>query len=100
MSMNVYADLGFENPELELAKARVVHVLHRLMEEKRLDNLAATQLLGTTPLEVDEILNGHWDDYTVDRLIQIVHRLNPDVRFNTDTGKVIDEAAIPLALTT
>ena len=29
MSMNVYADLGFENPEMELAKARIISVLQR-----------------------------------------------------------------------
>ncbi len=98
MSMNVYADLDFEDPELELAKARVAHVLHRLMDEKCLSDSAAAQMLGMAASELDAILDGHWDAYSVEHLVQFVNVLDPGIRFNAQTGQVLEEVA-PVALT-
>ena len=99
MGMNVYADLGFENPEMELAKARIVSVLRDLLEEKCLSDAEAGQRLGITAAEVDNIFDGHWDNYSVDCLMAFVHTFNASIHFDPDTGRVIEEAAAPFALT-
>ncbi len=45
MSHNVFADMGLPNPEDELMKARLVHLLSKVIAEKRLTPEEAAQQL-------------------------------------------------------
>ena len=45
-SGNLYADLGFEEPELEETKAALARQIGALIRERRLTQVQAAQLLG------------------------------------------------------
>lgn len=48
-SGNVFADLGFHNPERELLKARLTLQIYRIIKERKLTQAQAGQILGPTP---------------------------------------------------
>lgn len=97
MSKNVFADLGFENAEEELLKARLVSAISLLIKKKDLTQEAAGDLLGIKQPKVSSLLNGHWEGYSVERLLRFVEALDggyrlivtdePDAR-----GKILTEA--------
>src|SRR5687767_15011216 len=45
-SDNPFADMGFANPELELAKSRLVMEIGRVVEERALSQVAAGRIIG------------------------------------------------------
>lgn len=93
MSYNVFADMGFPNPEEELAKARLVHCLRELIEDKRLTEQRAAALFGLTPPELSRLLwHGGWGDYSVEQLRRFICAVDPDAVLE-------DEEAQTLALT-
>ena len=44
-SGNIYKDLGFENPEEELAKARLASMIYDIIEERGLTQVEAAKIL-------------------------------------------------------
>ena len=99
MSMNVFADLDFADPELELAKARIVNTLQDLMEDRHIAEQEAARTLNVSSPNLHELLRGQWGDYSIECLIKYVHAFDVSIRFDPDTGRIIEEAAAPLALT-
>ena len=49
-SGNVFADLGFENPEEELAKAKLVVALSQVIAQTGLTQSKVADILGVNPL--------------------------------------------------
>ena len=47
-SGNVFADLGFANPEEELLKAQLVREIRDLLKRRRLTQAKAAELLGSS----------------------------------------------------
>ncbi|MGJ3264614.1 MAG: helix-turn-helix domain-containing protein [Salinarimonas sp.] len=78
-SGSVFADLGFENPEEELLKARIVAHLRTLLEERGLTQAAAGELLGLRQPDVSRLLRGRTGGYTIERLLRLVRLLGEDV---------------------
>lgn len=74
-SGNVFADLGMDNPELELAKAKLVSGISREMTAKGLTIESAAQSLGMPAGELDGLLRGGFGEYEVDRLEGLLGRL-------------------------
>ena len=78
-SGNVYADLGFENPEEELAKAKLVRVLREVIESRGLSQTRAATLLGVDQPTISRLLRGHTGGFSVDRLMRLLNGLDQDV---------------------
>ena len=57
-SGNVFADLGFENPEEELLKARLVREIRALIKRRRLTQAKAGELLGLAQSDISALANG------------------------------------------
>ncbi|MGP9820836.1 helix-turn-helix domain-containing protein [Salinarimonas sp. NSM] len=78
-SGNVFADLGFDNPEEELLKARIVAHLGALLEERGVTQTQAADLLGLRQPDVSRLLRGRTGGYTIERLLRLVRLLGEDV---------------------
>ncbi len=99
MSYNVFADMGFENPEEELLKARLVHTLGKVISEKELTHEEAAQRLKIAPVALSELLDGVWDAYSTHDLLRFANALNRNVRIIIDSRDVApDEEAKTLVL--
>jgi predicted XRE-type DNA-binding protein len=86
-SGNVFADLGFENPEEELAKADLVLAISRAMSTKKLRQDALAREIGIDQAEVSRLLRGHTRGYSIERLMRILKRLGQDVEITVRPTK-------------
>jgi predicted XRE-type DNA-binding protein len=78
-SGNVFADLGFENPEEELAKAKLVSALSDVIEQTGLTQARVAALLGIDQPTVSKLLRGRAEGFTSDRLMRLLNLLGQDV---------------------
>lgn len=79
-SGNVFADLGFKNPDEMLAKAELTHQIHKVIQERGLKQKDAATLLGLKQPDVSALMNGKYLDFSVDRLLTLLVRLNKEVQ--------------------
>lgn len=75
-SGNVFADLGFPDPETELTKANVVIQIDEAIEKRGLAHAKAARTMGIPPRELTKLLRGHTKPYTVERLNALLSRLS------------------------
>jgi predicted XRE-type DNA-binding protein len=91
-SGNVFADLGLPNPDLALAKAKLVQRIRELIEERKLTQAKAAGLLGIDQPKVSALVRGRVEGYSIDRLIRFLNALGQRVEISVrPNGK---EAAI------
>ncbi|CAN5711638.1 helix-turn-helix transcriptional regulator [soil metagenome] len=81
-SGNVFADLGFADPEEELAKADLVIAIGRVIQEKRLTQTKAAKLTGIDQSTLSKLLRGRTSGFTMDRLIATLNSLDQDVEIS------------------
>lgn len=75
-SGNVFANLGFPDPETELAKANVVIEIDEAIEKCGLANAEVARTMDMPLQELTKLLRGHTEPYTVDRLKELLSRLS------------------------
>lgn len=75
-SDNVFADLGVENPEEYLIKARLASLIYDHIEEKGWTQRYAAGVLGIKQPDVSNICRGLLDHFSVERLMNFLVRLN------------------------
>ena len=78
-SGNVFADLGFENPEEELTKAQLATEIMRAIKRRRLTQGAAAELMGIDQPKVSALLNGRLSNFSSERLMRLLTALGHDV---------------------
>ena len=78
-SGNVFADLGFENPEEELLKARVASLLNDTIKAKGWTQTHTAKVLGIKQPEVSELNRGRLKHFSVERLINFLGKLDQRV---------------------
>jgi predicted XRE-type DNA-binding protein len=78
-SGNVFADLGLPNPEEHLAKATIALAVARTIRERELTQEQAGAILGLTQPKVSDLVRGHLDKFTLDRLMRYLCKLDYDV---------------------
>ncbi len=78
-SGNIFADLGFDNPEEELARAKLALAIQQAIKRRRLTQAAVAKLVGLDQPKVSAILNGHLNGYSSDRMIRLLAKLGYDV---------------------
>ena len=90
-SGNVFADLGFSNPDLALAKAQLVQRIRELIAERRLTQVQAAKLLGLDQPKVSALVRGRVEGYSIDRLLRFLtafgQRVEITVRPNAGDGE-------------
>lgn len=75
-SGNVFADLGFANPEEELLKAKLVREIRAIIKRRRLTQVRAAAMLGLKQPDVSSLINGRVGKFSIDRLVRCLDRLD------------------------
>ncbi len=78
-SGNVFADLGFEEPEEELTKAQLASHIRQIIKRRRLTQMAAASLMGIDQPKVSALLNGRLANFSAERLMRLLTALDQDV---------------------
>lgn len=78
-SGNVFADLGLAEPDVELIKADLAHAIATVIQERKLTQARAANLMGLKQPNVSLLVRGRTEDYSVGRLITLLNRLGHDV---------------------
>ncbi len=79
-SGNVFADLGFANPEREQLKAQLTLRIYRLIKERNLTQARAGDILGIKQPHVSALMRGQSGMFSVKRLMEFLTALGQDVQ--------------------
>lgn len=75
-SGNVFADLGFANPEEELLKAKLVREIRGIIKRRKLTQAKAAVMLGLKQPDVSALVTGRVGKFSIDRLVRCLDRLD------------------------
>lgn len=75
-SDNVFADLGFANPEEELLKAKLVREIRDILKRRKLTQAKAATLLGLKQPDVSSLVTGRVGKFSIERLVRCLDRLD------------------------
>lgn len=78
-SGNVFADLGFADPEDALTKVELASHIRKIVQRRRLTQAAAARLMGIDQPKVSALLNGHLANFSSERLMRLLTALGQDV---------------------
>ena len=78
-SGNIYADLGFEEPDLEQTKAMLARQVAAIVKARGLTKAQAAGILGIDQPKVSALLRGRLGGFSVERLMRFLTRLDQDV---------------------
>ena len=75
-SGNVFADLGYPNPEEALAKSRLTRVIADILKQRALTQKEAAKLLGIDQPKISRLIRGQFREFSLERLIQFLGALD------------------------
>src|SRR3954465_1871765 len=75
-SGNVFADLGFANPEEELLKAKLIREIRSIVKRRKLTQAKAAILLGLKQPDVSSIIPGRVGKFSLAPLVRALDRLD------------------------
>jgi predicted XRE-type DNA-binding protein len=78
-SGNVFADLGFVNPEQELLKSRLTLQIYRTIKERKFTQAQAGEILGIKQPHVSSLMRGQSGTFSVERLMDFLTALGHDI---------------------
>ena len=78
-SGNVFADLGLEQADIRLVKARIATQIADAIAERELTQKQAAELLGLDQPKISALTRGKLSGFTLERLLRFLNDLNYDV---------------------
>ncbi|MDL1979290.1 MAG: helix-turn-helix domain-containing protein [Deltaproteobacteria bacterium] len=78
-SGNVFKDLGLDNPEDRLAKAKIASMLYDIIEERKLTQKEAGAILKVSQPKISALRNGKLDGFSMERLFSFLCALDQDI---------------------
>lgn len=78
-SINVFQDLGLNNPEERLAKAKIASMIYDIIEGLNLTQKKAGLILGINQPKISALRNGKLDGFSLERLFLFLRALDQDV---------------------
>ncbi|MGD1806240.1 helix-turn-helix domain-containing protein [Dapis sp. BLCC M126] len=75
-SSNVFADLGINNGEKSLAKAKIANRICELINERQLTLATASELLGISEEKISRLINCLLPEFDSDQLFQFLNYLD------------------------
>lgn len=76
---NIYQDLGFSDAEERLAKARLAMRIEEIIENRRLKQTQAAEILRINQPKVSALMHGQLSGFSMEKLIHFLNLLNQDV---------------------
>ncbi len=99
-SGNVFQDIGCEEPEEKLAKAELAFIINRIINEKKLTQKEAAQILGVDQPKISALKHGKLSGFSVERLFLFLgaldHHIDIVVRQKSEN---VEEQMISVAYT-
>lgn len=89
---NVFADLGLPHPDLALAKAELVQRLRDLINERKLTQARAGELLGLDQPKVSALVRGRVAGYSIDRLFRFLNALGQEIEISVRPNSTVNGA--------
>ncbi len=93
-SGNVFRDLKIEDADEYLAKAHVAALIGRIIKQRGLTQMAASQILHLAQPDVSKLLRGDLDIFSLERLFVLVRRLGSDLEIKVRPAKANHEGRI------
>lgn len=81
-SGNVFADVGFPNPEREQLKAHLTLQIYRIIKERNLTQTQARAILGIKQPHVSALMRNRSGSFSVERLMAFLVALGQDVEIS------------------
>jgi predicted XRE-type DNA-binding protein len=78
-SGNVYADLGLKDPEEQALKADLIRRIAAILQDEGMTQANAARRLGIAQPDVSRMLNGHFQQFSVERLMRFLMALGQNV---------------------
>lgn len=78
-SGNVYKDIGFDDSDERLAKARLAMCIEEIIRTRSLTQIAAAELLGINQPKISALVNGRLAGFSMERLFHFLNLLSQDV---------------------
>ena len=79
-SDNVFADLGFENPEEELMKSDLTRNIALIIKKKKMTQTQVAKILGVDQPRISSLLRGRFDLFSVEMLLHFLQALGQDIK--------------------
>lgn len=95
-SGNVFADFGDPDAETKLMKAKLAARIIGVLDDHKISVRQAEKITGVTAADISRVRNADLAKFTLDRLLRILHRLEPSVKVGLtfSTHKVESEKAL------
>ena len=78
-SGNVFADLGFPDPDGHLVKADLVFRIDGIIRQRKLTQVKAAAVMGLKQPDVSRLRSGDFRDFSVERLLRLLMALDRDI---------------------
>ncbi len=78
-SGNVFADIGHPDPDTALAKAQLARQIATIIEQRGWTQTEAATALGIDQPKVSALMRGRLREFSADRLLRFLTRLDRDV---------------------
>lgn len=78
-SGNVFADLGLDNSEELLTKAKLTSQINDILRRRKLTQKGAAALLGLAQSDVSNLRRGRLSGFSVERLFRLLNALDREV---------------------
>ena len=92
-SGNVFKDIGVPNAEEHLVKAQLVFKIDTLMKAGHMKQTEAAALFGIRQPDVSKMLRGEFRQFSVERLLRFLVKLDQDVEIVVRPHRDRDNAA-------
>ena len=73
---NIFKDLGFPNPDEELAKVRLASKINRLIADQGMTQKEASEFLGISRSKMTSLRNGRLGKFSKDLLFSLLQKLD------------------------
>jgi predicted XRE-type DNA-binding protein len=78
-SDNIFADLGLDNAEEMLVKAKLARQIYICITERQLTQIEAAKILGIDQPKISNLINGKLAAFSIERLFRFLNALDCDV---------------------
>jgi predicted XRE-type DNA-binding protein len=78
-SGNIFADLGMEDADELLARAQIGVGLLKILLARKLKQREIAVILGIAQPDVSHLMNGHFNRFTTEKLLDFLKRLNQKI---------------------
>lgn len=78
-SGNVFVDMGLENPQEHFLKARLASLIQDGIEDAGWTQTEAAGVLGVKQPDISNLVRGHLDSFSVERLLNLLTKLGCEV---------------------